>query len=284
MKDSTLLVLLGKSGLPADINGWVDLARTHKLFLAVAVVGEAPDFPSYGYGMGQYGLPVMVDDWQKDVDKEHAALAETGKTISEHLAAQGVECNVSIICAERAALSEAIARRAMVCDLVLVSHDLRERAELFDQVVQTALFRAPTGVMLNGGTSPAALAADRVLVAWQPTQACARAVHAAMPIMRAAKEVTLVVIDPVMTPWRDGDDPGADAAHWLSHQGCKVTVQQSPSGGQDIGHVVLQHAREKDAQLIVMGAYDHSRLREIVFGGTTRTLVAQREHAVLMAH
>ena len=87
-----------------------------------------------------------------------------------------------------------------------------------------------------------------------------------------------------MTAMRDGDDPGADAARWLSHKGCNATVQQCPSGGQDIGQVLLKTARDTDAQLIVMGGYDHSRLREIIFGGTTRTLVEQRSVPVFLAH
>jgi nucleotide-binding universal stress UspA family protein len=284
MKKSSLLLLLGKSGRPADIDGLIDLARANQLFLSVIVIGEAPAFPYYADGLGQYSAPAMVGDWQKDYEAENAALGKTAKTIKEYLATQEVECGVSIICAEATAISEAIARWAMVCDLVLVSNDLRLNADLFDVVVQAALFRAPTGVLLNGTASPSALAPKRVLVAWRPTKASASAVHAAMPILRAAKEVTLVIVDPVMTPMRDGEDPGADAARWLSHQGCKVTVQQCPSGGQDIGHVLMKHAREIDAELIVMGGYDHSRLREIVFGGTTQTLVKQRDQAVFMAH
>ncbi len=226
----------------------------------------------------------MADDWQKDFEEENAALGKAANAVRDYLSAQEIESSVSVICAERIAVAEAVARWAMACDLVLVSNDLRGNASLFDVIVQAALFRAPAGVLLNATALPAALAPKRVLVAWRPTKASARAVHAAMPILRSAAEVTLVVVDPVMTPMRDGEDPGSEAARWLSHQGCKVTVQQAPSGGQDVGHVLMKRAREAGAELIVMGAYDHSRLREIVFGGTTRTLVEQRDLAVLMAH
>lgn len=284
MKNSTLLVLMGKSGQPADIGRLVDHARANKLFLSVIVMGEAPPFPYYSDGLGQYGGSPMVGAWQQDLEKANAALGKTAKTIREYLSSEQVEYSVSVICAEPVAIAEAVARWAMVCDLVLVSNDLRGNADLFGVVVQAALFRAPAGVLLNATASAAALAAKRVLVAWRPTKACARAVHAAMPMLRAAKEVLLLIVDPVMTSLQDGEDPGADVARWLSHQGCKVTVQQCPSGGQDIGQVVMKRAREAGAELIVMGAYDHSRLREIVFGGTTRTLVEQEGLAVFMAH
>ncbi len=284
MKNYSLLVLMGKSGRSADIEGLVELARTNKHFISVIMIGEAPAFPYYSDGLGQYGATVMVGDWQKDFENENAALGKTAKSIQQYLTSQQIAHNVSIVCAEAAAIADAIARWAMVCDLVLVSNDLRRTAALFDVAVQAALFRAPAGVVLNGMASPSSLAPKRVLVAWRPTKASSRAVHAAMPILRGAKEVTLVIVDPIMTVMRDGEDPGADAARWLSHQGCKVTVQQTPSGGHDIGDVLIKCARERDAELIVMGGYDHSRLREIVFGGTTRRLVEQPDLAVFMAH
>lgn len=284
MNNSSLLVLLGKSAKPADIERLVDRARGDKMYLSGLVIGEAPYFPYYAEGLGQYGVAATAQTWQKDFENANAELRKTANTLMEYLVGQEVACSVSVVCAEQIAIAEAIARSAMVCDMVLHSNDLRGNADLFDVAVQAALFRSPTGVLVNATSSPAALAPKRVLVAWRPGKACARAVQAAMPILRSAEEVTLLVVDPVMTPMRDGEDPGADAARWLSHHGCKVTVQQCPSGGQDIGQVVMKRAREAGADLIVMGAYDHSRLREIVFGGTTRTLVEQRDLAVFMAH
>ncbi len=284
MKNAMLLVLMGKSGTPADLEQLVDQVRADRLFLSVIVVGEAPPFPYSGDGLGQYGAPLMVVDWQKDFEKENEELSKTAKTIKDYLVAQQIEHSASVVCAEPTVIAEAIAREAMVCDLVMVSNDLRGNASLFDVALQAALFRAPAGVLLNATALPTALVPKRILLAWRPAIASARAVQAAMPLLRGAQEVTLVVVDPVTTPRRDGEDPGADVARWLSHKGCKVTVQQVPSGGQDVGHVLMKRAREMGAELIVMGAYDHSRLREIVFGGTTRTLVGQRDLAVFMAH
>ncbi|MFY0312091.1 universal stress protein, partial [Leisingera sp. D0M16] len=90
--------------------------------------------------------------------------------------------------------------------------------------------------------------------------------------------------DPDLTDERDGEDPGTDAAAWLSHHGCNVTVSQFPSGGRDVGPAIQDRAREAGADLVVMGAYGHSRLREAVFGGTTRTMIEQTELPVLFAH
>jgi len=70
----------------------------------------------------------------------------------------------------------------------------------------------------------------------------------------------------------------------LTHHGCNVVVQQYPSGGQDIADCLLHRAKEVGADLIVMGAYGHSRMRETIFGGTTRAMIEQGDQAVYLAH
>ncbi|WP_280322803.1 universal stress protein [Sulfitobacter faviae] len=94
----------------------------------------------------------------------------------------------------------------------------------------------------------------------------------------------MALFDPVSISAYDGENPGTDVAAWLTHQGCNVAVQQYASGGEDIGTAILKRAKETGADLIVMGAYDHSRLREMVFGGTTRSLIEQSAFPVLLSH
>ncbi|NKB26643.1 MAG: hypothetical protein GKR99_03365 [Rhodobacteraceae bacterium] len=103
-------------------------------------------------------------------------------------------------------------------------------------------------------------------------------------MLRTAQEVVIAIFDPVMTEYADGEDPGADVARWLSHHGCKVLVQQLPSGGKDIGEAMILRAREVGADLIVMGAYGRSRLRQNILGGTTTRLIDQSDLPGFMAH
>ena len=284
MKNASVLVLLGKSGTTAELEALATTARDRRLHLAVLVIGEAPPLPSYIYGGGLYGALVVPDNWQEDVERENAALASTSQTIEAYFAEQGVSASASALCAEIAALPHTIARLALTCDLVVIANTLRTTPILFHSAVQAALFQSPAGLVLNGLSNARALTPGRVLIAWNSWLPAARAIHAALPILKAANEVILAVVDPVMTPYRDGEDPGADVALWLSHHGCKVTVQQMPSGGQQIDVALLKKARETGADLIVMGGYDHSRMREIIFGGTTRSMVEQTDFPVLLAH
>jgi nucleotide-binding universal stress UspA family protein len=81
-----------------------------------------------------------------------------------------------------------------------------------------------------------------------------------------------------------GAEPGANVAAWLSRHGVKVTVQRDSSADTDAGSAILSRAADHDADLIVMGIYGHSRLREMVLGGASRTLLSSMTVPVLMAH
>ena len=284
MKNATLLVVLGKTARPVDLEPLSESARERNLHLVVVILGAMPPIPVYTYGIGEYDAYALPDGWQEEVDKANAALEDLRASISEYLADQGASAEVRVISGEAAALPDALARAALTYDLVLLGDDLRDDDRLFGDVVRATLFRAPAGVMINAVTSVSALQPKSVFLAWKAGLPSARAIHAALPILRAAADVTVAMFDPISTRLRDGENPGSDVAAWLNHQGCKVTVHPYPSGGEEIGTVMMKRAQETGADLIVMGAYDHSRLREVVFGGTTRTLIEQRDYPVLLCH
>lgn len=284
MKNATLLVVLGKSAQPVDLEPLSVSARERNLHLVVVILGAMPPIPVYTYGLGEYGAYALPDGWQVDVEKTNAELEELRASISQYLAKQGASADVRVISGEESALPNALAHSALTCDLILLGDDLRDDERLFGNVVRATLFHAPAGVMINAMKSVSALQPTSVFVAWKAALASARAIHAALPILRASGEVTVAMFDPVTTRLRDGENNGSDVAAWLNHQGCNVTVQPYPSGGAEIGTVMTKRARETGADLIVMGAYDHSRLREVIFGGTTRTLIEQRDCPVLLCH
>ncbi len=284
MKNATLLVVLGKGAKPADLEPLSSSAREHNLRLSVLILGAMPPIPVFNYGMGGYGGSAIPDHWHQQVDAQNKQLDINREEISQYLADQGASADVRVVSGDTIALMDAVARIALACDRVVFGDDLRDDERLFNDALRAALFRAPVGVMLNAMKSPAALAPKSVFVAWKATIAASRAAHAAMPTLRAADTVTLALFDPVATRAQDGENPGSDVAAWLTHQGCTVDVQQYPSGGGEISKALMQRANENSADLIVMGAYDHSRLRETVFGSTTRRMVEQREHAVLLCH
>ena len=115
-----------------------------------------------------------------------------------------------------------------------------------------------------------------MLVAWDSKVEAAQSVHHALEILKAAKRVHVVLVDPQVSSERNGEEPGSDIATYLARHGVNVTVDRLPSGGRGVAEALTQHASDIQADLLVMGAYGHSRLRELVFGGVTKSMTDSR--------
>lgn len=123
-----------------------------------------------------------------------------------------------------------------------------------------------------------------VMLCWNASRECARAATEALPFLVAADRVMVLLVDPKETVAGHGAEPGADVASWLVRHGVKVTVQRDVAPDADIGSVILSRAADHDIDLIVMGVYGHSRLREVMLGGASRALLSSMTAPVLMAH
>ena len=123
----------------------------------------------------------------------------------------------------------------------------------------------------------------RITVAWNGSAEAVRAITSAIAIMQRAGQVDLVVFDADLDGDVHGEEPGADIALFLARHGIKVEVTSAQSAG-DEGEALLTFATDKGADLIVMGAYGHSRFREFLLGGMSRTVLASSPIALWMSH
>ena len=120
-----------------------------------------------------------------------------------------------------------------------------------------------------------------ILVAWKPTRECARAVAAALPMLRRAQHVHVV------TWGKDNYGPAettfgiARALRWHGIEAVMHRYEESPD---ELGELVLSQASDFGSDLLVMGCYGHHRIRELLLGGTTRTILKSMTLPVLMAH
>jgi nucleotide-binding universal stress UspA family protein len=122
-----------------------------------------------------------------------------------------------------------------------------------------------------------------VLVAWNEGRLAARAIADALPLLQMADRVEVVTVSG--TNPRGSWHGSADMmAQHLAQHGIKADMKALARGDVDIGNTLVSYAADVSADLIVMGAYGHSRLREIVLGGTTRTILQSMPVPVLMAH
>jgi len=124
----------------------------------------------------------------------------------------------------------------------------------------------------------------RIVIAWSSTREAARAVSDAMPFLESADLVNVLTIDPREGPDGHGELPGADIAVHLARHGVKAQIERTVSAGLPVGEVLLSRIADLGADLLVMGAYGHSRVRELLLGGATRSVLRSMTLPVLMSH
>ena len=176
----------------------------------------------------------------------------------------------------------ALAIGARYADLLVVS-----QADPDDPAVRLSTGLAPQLVLdsvrpvlvlpyIHDGAAPG----KRVLVCWDGSPQASRAVHAALPLLAQAEQVTVAVFNPGE---EHGEAPGADLALYLARHGVKAEAQACHTDG-DVGQQLLSLAADLDCDLMVMGCYGHTRLRELLLGGVSATMFASMTVPVLMMH
>lgn len=179
----------------------------------------------------------------------------------------------------------AFARQARHADLSIVGQGDPAEGDVNAELIVEASFldsgRPSLVIPYIGARS---LPPKQVLVAWDGSREAARAVGDAMPLLLRAQNVLVLVVDPGKLRGRIGEQPGADLGNHLARHGIKTEVRTAASGGLATGDVIIGQASDAGADLVVMGGYGHSRLRELVLGGATQSLLDHMPIPVLMAH
>jgi nucleotide-binding universal stress UspA family protein len=125
---------------------------------------------------------------------------------------------------------------------------------------------------------------ERVLIAWDNGREAARAVNDALPILKTAKSVTVLSVNPVLSSDGGRREPGADISLHLARHGVKVEAARAVASDISVGDAIVADIAEDGVDLLVMGAYGHSRLRELMLGGVTRQILGNMFVSVLMSH
>lgn len=264
------------SGLDARLGLAIALARDMDSHL----VGLAPT--------GLIGMPITLDPSaigalnQAAIDamRKEAGLVEAAFRGACEKA--GLKSFESVV--DEADQAESIVRHAHCSDLCIVGqtdpqHDAFRlaRLQLEQVIVQCA---RPTLIVPYIGR-PATMG-QRALVAWDDSREAARAVSDALPLLRRARHVDVL-------SWREGSHTAVSAERlqalnrWLMWQGVSADVREEISD-IDVADALLSRAADLGSDLIVMGAYGHTRWSEIVLGGVTRSLLDSMTVPVLMSH
>jgi len=160
-----------------------------------------------------------------------------------------------------------------------------------DHLPSDAADRLPEQTAISSGrpslvfpyTGQFATVGRNVLLAWSHTREAARAANDALPILKRADKVTILIVNP-RDAEEGGDVPSLDIAQHLARHGVKAEAAFTVAKDVDIADILLSRASDIDADLLVMGCYGHSRLRELVLGGTTRSILTEMTVPVFMSH
>ncbi len=252
------------------------LADTFDAHLTGLFALSAPRIPSYA--LAEAG-PVVIEA-EARYRTEAAQSAEAAFRAATAQAARGTEFRGTT----RDALAAA-QLSARYADLVVAGQPEPEgNSGVASDFAEELVLSAGRPVLFVPYAGHFAQVGRRVLVAWNAGREAARAVSDALPLLARASIVHVVAFDPRKGGADHGDIPGADIATLLARHGVKVSVAQQQSEDVDVGNQILSRAADMQSDLIVMGAYGHSRLRELVLGGVTRTLLDTMTVPVLMSH
>lgn len=182
-----------------------------------------------------------------------------------------------------------LSMRARYCDLVIIGQSNRDEPSpaVMADFPGSVIIQAgrPVLVLPHSGALPSI--GNQVLVAWDGSRESARAIHDALPLLKEAKRVHLLVVNPDHAN-KNGDqahgaEPGADMALHLARHGITLELHTRTTV-LGVGETILQVAQELSCDLIVMGGYGHTRFREMILGGATRTVLEKMMVPVLMSH
>ncbi|WP_188055928.1 universal stress protein [Sphingosinithalassobacter sp. CS137] len=212
---------------------------------------------------------------ENDLSREHAL------RLAEAFVAQVPETvrgeQMLVDCISRAAAAQVAARGRLFDLLVLPVHGDPEQESLAEGLV----FGSGRPVLLLP-ESARAQPWDRVILGWDGGRAAARALADAIPLCRAAREVRIVAVGGEKPL---GHGPGLDSVreHLARHEIAAECVEIA-ADGKNAGAALLDHAAQVGADLLVAGAFGHSRMREFILGGATRSLIAAPTLPVLLSH
>ncbi|MBO6624370.1 MULTISPECIES: universal stress protein [Paracoccaceae] len=275
---SILTVLTDTDEVGPVLEAILPFARAEGAHLDVLCMGV--DRTQTGYYFA--GATALMHDETLAQAQALATQIETGaRTLLERT---DISWGIEALVTQTASVAGIVARRARFSDLVVLPKPYGEnQASDAPVVVEAAMFQGQAPAIVLPGDVPVKEALDRIVVAWNESAEALCAVRAALPLLKAAKLVNILIIDPQRHA-AEVSDPGAELSKMLSRHGVEVEVSIVAQTLPRVSDVINRHIQDQNADLLVMGAYGHSRFREAILGGATRNLLENAVVPVLMAH
>ena len=274
-----LVVVEDSTAADVRLDAACEMASRFGAHLTVLAVGPSP-LLSYGADMG--GSAQFISD---EIDAARARIESAAERARRRLEAREVKPDIRLVSEIAPDVSRQAARHARYADITFTGQpdpDALEPTVL--AAIDGVLFDSGRPLVMIPNHWSGAGFGKRILLAWDGSERAARVSTASLPLLVAAEQVTVAVVEPDVGASAHGEEPGADIAVSLARNGAKVQVEILASAGRSTSQTLLRCAHDHNCNLIAMGAYGHTRMREAWFGGVTREMLDGSDTPLFLMH
>ena len=275
---SLLTVLTDMNLADGVVDQGVALAEANQAHFDVMCMGVDRSQTGYYYA----GANAMV--LQETITRAQEEAREIEEAVKKRLGASGIWWSADSGVAQIADMGRHVAARARFSDLVILPQPYGEgRGAELEPIVESAMFEGHAPVLVMPDNAKPLVRPQQIVLGWNESAEALSAARAAMPFLHAAETVRVVVIDPP-THGPNRSDPGGQLSQYLARHGVRPEIDVLSKTMPRVSDVLMRHATDTGSDLVVMGAYGHSRFREAILGGATRNMLEQATLPVFMAH
>lgn len=221
---------------------------------------------------------------QETLNRANAEADQILTYAQDYLGKSGVRWSAENGVAQIADIGRHVARRARFSDLVILPRPYgKDRDAEAEPIVEAAMFEGHAPVLLVPDDAKPVASPGTIMIGWNESIEAMRAIRSALPFLKRAELARIVVIDPPRHG-PDRSDPGGLLSQMLARHGVKCEIDVLSKTMTRVSDILNRHAADTDADMIVMGAYGHSRFREAILGGATRNMLEQSAVPVFLAH
>jgi len=260
-------------------------------FASAYAISLAAGFGAHLAGIGFIYEPVIPGSLLGGLPSDliEAQREENSRTAKEAIArfesaakAAGISAETRTLDASVAGAPDLFGRIARRFDLAVVGQARREQGASEELMIEGALFGSGRPLIVVPHDHKQGLKLDRIVICWDGSRPAARAIADSLPFLERAKSIDIVVV----TGERDksGEITGTNMRRHLARHGINVEIKHITGDGAGVQSALLAHATETQSDFMVLGGYGHSRLREFILGGVTRSILRSMVVPVLMSH
>ncbi len=255
-----------------------DLAEREDGHLDVYCLGIDHTQPGFYYaGTGAMAM-------QSTLAEAEEQAVELEKAVKDHLSRRDISWAADALAAQSAGLGPFLSQFMRFSDMVVLGLPYGPgRGHECEAIVEASLFDAGAPVLVIPDDASLPRKIGRIVVAWNESREALTAVQRALPLLVKADCVNIAVIDPPAHS-STRSDPGGALSTMLARHGADAEISVLAKTMPRVSDVIARHVQDQNADMLVMGAYGHSRFRESILGGATRNMLQLAKVPVLMAH